>query len=241
MKIELLNRFLERTTYPTIVTKDNGEVNTDNIFIALNKVTKSNWSYTIDLLDHKECGDVIGVALFTPGRVTQGIAFSNDVQIATKEALVMAYNTLVSEDDDNKNLLVGRNKLENKEITTIDAIEKEQSALHNVTNDKKEENKNVNQQNIDESQLNDTDPVVKGSEVTEKQIYFMNKFKEHNKIKNDSQFDYYVKTWAESTGVDDIDTKSKLVYSNYQTIQNFINWIKKVQPALDNGLASPIE
>lgn len=239
MKTELLDEFFNKVKNPIIVTNDSIETNIDNIFILLNKVTSNNWSYTIDKLDHMDNGDVIVVTLFVPGRVTQGIASSKDVQMATKEALIMAYNSLKTEGDGNKNLLVGNNIPENKKITTIEEIEKEQNTSNIVINDNEKETNE--KENIDESLLNDKDPVIKGSEVTEKQIYFMNKFKAHNKIKNDSQFDYFIKTWSENTGIDDIKTKTDLVFSNYQTIQNFIDWIKKMQPALDNGLASPIE
>jgi hypothetical protein len=87
----------------------------------------------------------------------------------------------------------------------------------------------------------DNECPIPGTTITNKQIKFINNFKEFNQIDNDEKFNYYVLTWATNNAVDDIKTKKELIMAGYDMLENFISWIKVMQPTLDNGLTSPIE
>lgn len=242
MKNVLCNAYGVGLFKPLIVSSDN--ISNMNTYEKLNTITNNDWSYTIDnILYNVDNSYNVVISLFIRGRVMSGVGSDISIKKATDLALDMAYDMLFSRPV--KETKIEVNTLEEKEsvneftnLSEYVSLDKEQEVVE-------EEFSTFDE--IDEIETsivscdNDDDECpIPGSDITNKQIRFMNEFKEHNQIDTDEKFDYYIKTWASNVAVDDINTKKELIQAGYDTLENFIKWIKVMQPTLEKGIVSPI-
>lgn len=232
-----------------------------SVYDNLNTVTNGNWTYEINSI--MDCGAVVKV--FIPGRVMVGVGYGETMKDKVNDAIDDAYGKLfLSDDQECNHEEIDAEKLREvlmevkeevvEEPTPIETpvvedtiIEPPIDLANAVTFDeipnedapqKFDEEKHIADMKAKEERDNATP--IPGSDITQRQIDFMNEFKEYNKIDNDSKFDYYVKTWATHNSVDNINTKKELISAGKDILENFIVWIKNFQPVLDQGIVSPI-
>lgn len=203
-----------------------------SIYEKLNKITNNNWTYTIDnILNNENLYNVV-ITLFIKGRSMPGTSYGKTIKEATDKAIQDAYNIMFSntitsnttseikEDYKINDYVLLDNEIQNEysTIEEIDQIEEETKIIHE----------------------DDDKCPIPGNNITNRQIRFINYFKDHNQIDTDEKFDYYIKTWATNQAVDNINTKKELIKAGYDMLESFISWIKIMQPILDNGIVSPL-
>lgn len=243
MKNVLCNAYGVGLIKPLIVNCDN--MSNMNTYEKLNKITNNDWSYTIDnILYNVDHSYNVVISLFIKGRVMAGVGSDTSIKQATDLALDMAYDMMFSR-------TIQETKIETNTVEEREPVNEFTNLSEHILLDKEQENIieeefstfdeiDENETSIVNCDNDDEECPIPGSNITNKQVRFMNDFKEHNQIDTDEKFDYYIKTWASNVAIDDINTKKELIQAGYDTLENFIKWIKVMQPTLENGIVSPI-
>lgn len=249
MKNILCNTYGVGLFKPLIVNCDN--LSSMNTYEKLNKVTNNDWTYIIDnIISDTNSQYTVVICLFIKGRIMTGVGNGTSIRLATDEAVKNAFDIMFSRSSQDEIPNTNINKIETvSEFTNLSEhilLDKTQEEAQEDEVQEYNEEEYSTFDEIDESQAsiveddNDDERPIPGSDITNRQIRFMNEFKEHNQIDSDEKFDYYIKTWASNVAVDDINTKKELIQAGHDTLENFIKWIKVMQPALEKGIVSPI-
>lgn len=244
MKNQLVDIFLKESGAfkPFIVGIDNKK-EMNEIYKKLNEVTLNNWTYCIDELISDDMSYRCSISLFVPGRVMTGFGYSRDlpekaIEEAIRQSVSMLYPCSEKEDADNIEKIKDIVKEETPVFEELESIKPLEEAL---TFDEIDEQGLDNTSEIDnEVKEDDNELAMEGNTITKGQVRFINEFKEANQIDDDEKFNYYIKTWASNVAIDGIDNKIELIQSGHDILDNFIKWIKVMQPTLDKGIVSPI-
>lgn len=248
MKHQLINTYLKENTNfkPFIVGIDNKKEMSD-IYKELDKVTNNNWTYCIDMMNIKDAEYNCAISLFVPGRVMPGVGTSHSgskeaLEEAIKQSVSMLYPYTpeegVSDTKETKQDVIKEDKEQTQTLEEIDKIESSEDALTFDEIDAQEQ-REANEIKSEE-QSDDNELAMEGNTITKGQVRFINDFKKVNQIDSDEKFNYYIKTWASNKAIVDIDNKTKLIQAGYEMLENFIQWIKIMQPTLDKGIVSPL-
>lgn len=251
MKDKLYERYINNSQDNVSITYINSDIvgidKVVDVYKLLNKVTNNSWTYSVDFIDSNPEKTIwnVSVILFINGRCMTGVGTSDCFDGAVNNALITAckamfytYGEEVSceEPKDSKESVDtesnnNESEVNKDEYLSFDEIDKADDSNNSI----------IENTGTQDEYEDDDDTPIEGSSITNRQIRFMNEFKEYNNIDTDEKFDYYVKTWATNNVIDNIMTKKELVKAGYDMLENFICWIKKMQPVLDNGVKSPIE
>lgn len=199
-----------------------------NIHSFLNRITNNNWTFTINSTEYNQNIEEYTscITLYVPGRVMTGVGSMYNIKNSIDDAIKNAIEKIYPEEiDDN---------LDENNNYTIEDIVKEANVISEITQDSTPDI--VQNDNIEND---DNKIAISGTDITNRQVRFINDFKEKNNIDTKEKFDYYVRTWATNNAIDNISTKKELISAGSKVLDNFIEWINIMQITLNEGVTVP--
>lgn len=236
----------------------NNNVGIDNVIELLNTYFGMEWSFEIEKEEKVFCYSEMTVNLYVHQRKVAGVA---TVQITDplnyrdellKRALVNATQFIcmvdsetgviqeeVTVSEETAAAMEEPTEHDEKEVAKEEIVE-ETTGMHEEIADEIENTISINELESLEQDMKKEEEQKKVHSFRQDQLDFLNNFKAEYKVDTEQKFDYYVKVWGEACGTN-ITTKRELVKSSVETLDNFINWIKKMAANIDNKeVVSPI-